>query len=39
MKAKGGKTKKKSETEADTGSVPLRAAVILCEGTPDSHAI
>lgn len=33
------KKKVKEASESKGESVPLRAAVILCEGTPGSHAI
>lgn len=43
MKVKGGgnreRAEREGETEVDADSVPLRAAVIVCEGTPGSHAI
>lgn len=32
-------SEREGETEVHTDSVPLRAAVILCEGTPGSYAI
>jgi len=39
LKAERERTEREGETEVGADSVPLRATVILCEGTPGSHAI
>lgn len=35
----GGREQRGRERQVDADRVPLRAAVILCEGIPGSHAI